>query len=121
MSTVCPHCGRKLEDIKEATWGGWSINAVDCVLLPVNILFTESETKLVIRLLDAKGHIVQKWGLYDALYGERPDADQPKVGTVDVFIANIRSKLKAKGNINLLENSYAIGYRALPFLKKARQ
>jgi DNA-binding response OmpR family regulator len=53
---------------------------------------TRKETRILSRLLEAKGRVVSREQLMNALYFDRAE-DEPQIKIVDVFICKLRRKL----------------------------
>ena len=67
---------------------------------------TRNERSVYYCLKAAKGRIVSRWSLYDALYGAKPDCDQPDDKIIRVIICYTRRKLpKAQ-----IKTHWGLGY-----------
>jgi DNA-binding response OmpR family regulator len=56
--------------------------------------------------------IVNQEAIYTAVYGSRPESQQPDIKIIDVYICKIRKKLAAKGYA--LKNNFGVGYYFAP-------
>lgn len=74
--------------------------------LPNEFGLTQTEMKCVGAIL-RRGCINQE-AIYAAIYGSKPDNEQPDIKIIDVYICKIRKKLKARGYV--LKNLFGIGY-----------
>jgi len=73
----------------------------------VSILgFTPGQSRML-GLLLRKGTVTKDM-LFDALYGDRPDADVPDLKTIDVLVCQLRRKLKPHGIA--FKTWYGVGY-----------
>lgn len=68
---------------------------------------TGRQAQLLAALYAAKGRCVTKDSLLTALYSDRPDADEPEIKIIDVFICKIRARLGAE----VIETVWGRGYR----------
>lgn len=62
-----------------------------------SVKLSPPEFKVVDTLLRAKGRLVTKGALYDMLYDDRADGEDPLIQIIAVWICKIRIKLKPLG------------------------
>jgi DNA-binding response OmpR family regulator len=69
---------------------------------------TTSERKLLGAIHKRRGRVATKDILFEALYGDRPECDQPHAKTVEVLMSKLRGKVAPLGIV--IRTEYGSGY-----------
>ena len=115
-SPTCPHCGESLYS-RMMRFAGLEFHTAEHLTVVIRTVpdrqlldFTSSEATLLAVLAHAKGRLVTKERLYDAMYWRRA-GDGPDAKVIDVVVCKIRKKL-LKYNIPAVVNTmWGRGYQ----------
>lgn len=108
MSHLCPLCGSAIVDDERVLVdieGGLIVSAGRVAQL------TPQEFAMFIALWEARPRTLTKERLMAAIYGLKPDGDEPEIKIIDVFVCKLRPKIAGMGFA--IETAWGKGYRLI--------
>lgn len=78
-----------------------------------SMMLTNTERKYLRIMHKHFGNVVRRDFIYTALYGIRPESDQPDMTIVKVYICKIKRRLREAQAPYRIESSYGVGWRLL--------
>ncbi len=103
---TCPLCGSNYEGHKGIYI---SDDSYEIVVDGVRIKLTRRQTQALAGLVKVYPRVARKEFLMDYIYGNEPEADEPELKIIDVFMCKIRKILEPLGYG--IDTIWGVGYR----------